>query len=71
MYKRSIQRLTLTYLTLSLQDIADAVQLNTPKEAEMHILQMVFENIHKSNNFLSSAILASCTADRILSVAAS
>lgn len=40
-YKRNIQRLTQTYLTLSLQDIANTVQLNSPKEAEMHVLQMV------------------------------
>ncbi|KAG6578390.1 hypothetical protein SDJN03_22852, partial [Cucurbita argyrosperma subsp. sororia] len=30
-----------TYLTLSLQDIANTVKLNHPKEAEMHELQMV------------------------------
>ncbi|KAA8530124.1 hypothetical protein F0562_004833 [Nyssa sinensis] len=41
MYKRNIQRLTQTYLTLSLQDIASTVQLNNPKEAEMHVLQMI------------------------------
>ncbi|KAK6928491.1 Proteasome component (PCI) domain [Dillenia turbinata] len=41
MYKRNIQRLTQTYLTLSLQDIANAVQLNSAKEAEMHVLQMI------------------------------
>lgn len=41
MYKRNIQRLTQTYLTLSLQDIANSVQLNSAKEAEMHVLQMV------------------------------
>lgn len=41
MYKRNIQRLTQTYLTLSLQDIANTVQLNSPKEAEMHVLKMV------------------------------
>ncbi|WCJ27498.1 COP9 signalosome complex subunit 3 [Euphorbia peplus] len=41
MYKRNIQRLTQTYLTLSLQDIADRVKLNSPKEAEMHVLQMI------------------------------
>ncbi|KAH9743632.1 COP9 signalosome complex subunit 3 [Citrus sinensis] len=40
MYKRNIQRLTQTYLTLSLQDIANTVQLNSSKEAEMHVLQM-------------------------------
>lgn len=41
MPKRNIQRLTQTYLTLSLQDIANTVQLNSPKEAEMHVLQMI------------------------------
>lgn len=41
LYKRNIQRLTQTYLTLSLQDIADTVQLDGQKEAELHILQMV------------------------------
>ncbi|XP_027350843.1 COP9 signalosome complex subunit 3 isoform X2 [Abrus precatorius] len=41
LYKRNIQRLTQTYLTLSLQDIANSVQLNSPKEAEMHVLQMI------------------------------
>lgn len=41
LYKRNIQRLTQTYLTLSLQDIADTVQLEGQKEAELHILQMV------------------------------
>ncbi|KAI9083376.1 hypothetical protein K1719_034590 [Acacia pycnantha] len=40
-YKRNIQRLTQTYLTLSLQDIANTVKLNGPKEAEMHVLQMI------------------------------
>ncbi|CAN6572384.1 unnamed protein product [Malus baccata var. baccata] len=41
MYKRNIQRLTQTYLTLSLQDIANSVQLNSAKEAEMHVLRMI------------------------------
>lgn len=41
MYKRNIQRLTQTYLTLSLQDIANTVQLRNAQEAEMHVLQMV------------------------------
>ncbi|PKI39840.1 hypothetical protein CRG98_039773 [Punica granatum] len=58
MYKRSIQRLTLTYLTLSLQDIADAVQLSTPKEAEMHVLQMIqdgeiFASINQKDGMVS------------------
>ncbi|CDP16669.1 unnamed protein product [Coffea canephora] len=41
MYKRNIQRLTQTYLTLSLEDIANSVQLKSSKEAEMHVLQMI------------------------------
>lgn len=41
MYKRNIQRLTQTYLTLSLEDIARSVQLDTPRDAEMHVLRMV------------------------------
>lgn len=41
LYKRNIHRLTQTYLTLSLQDIAETVQLEGPKEAELHVLRMV------------------------------
>ncbi|XP_076925623.1 COP9 signalosome complex subunit 3-like [Bidens hawaiensis] len=41
MYKRNIQRLTQTYLTLSLEDIANTAQIDTAKEAEMHVLQMI------------------------------
>jgi COP9 signalosome complex subunit 3 len=41
LYKRNILRLTQKYLTLSLQDIANMVQLGNAKEAEMHVLQMV------------------------------
>ncbi|CAL9065640.1 unnamed protein product [Musa banksii] len=41
LYKHNIQRLTQTYLTLSLQDIANASQLKTPNDAEMHVLQMI------------------------------
>ncbi|PIA33675.1 hypothetical protein AQUCO_04000025v1 [Aquilegia coerulea] len=40
LYKRNIHRLTQTYLTLSLQDIANRVS-TTPREAEMHVLQMI------------------------------
>ncbi|GFQ01195.1 cop9 signalosome complex subunit 3 [Phtheirospermum japonicum] len=36
-------RLTQTYVTLSLQDIANTIQLNGPNEAEMHVLRMVQE----------------------------
>nr|TKR65694.1 hypothetical protein D5086_0000318720 [Populus alba] len=48
MYKRNIQRLTQTYLTLSLQDIAKIVQLSSPKEAEMHVLQMMVRYMQQS-----------------------
>ncbi|CAN8256350.1 unnamed protein product [Cochlearia groenlandica] len=41
LYKRNILRLTQKYLTLSLQDIANMVQLDNAKEAEMHVLQMI------------------------------
>uniref|UniRef100_A0A0D3GVU0 COP9 signalosome complex subunit 3 n=1 Tax=Oryza barthii TaxID=65489 RepID=A0A0D3GVU0_9ORYZ len=51
MYKRNIQRLTQTYLTLSLEDIASSVQLKTPKEAEMHVLRMIEDGeIHATIN---------------------
>ncbi|KAJ0260932.1 COP9 signalosome complex subunit 3 [Hirschfeldia incana] len=41
LYKRNILRLTQKYLTLSLQDIANMVQLANAKDAEMHVLQMI------------------------------
>ncbi|KAL6658796.1 hypothetical protein ACP70R_002836 [Stipagrostis hirtigluma subsp. patula] len=51
LYKRNIQRLTQTYLTLSLEDIARSVQLNTPKEAEMRVLRMIEDGeIHATIN---------------------
>ncbi|KAM0940614.1 putative proteasome component (PCI) domain, winged helix DNA-binding domain superfamily [Dioscorea sansibarensis] len=51
LYKRNIQRLTQTYLTLSLQDISNTVQLKTAKEAEMHVLQMIQDGeIHATIN---------------------
>lgn len=40
-HKRNIQRLTKTFLTLSLKDVASHVGLNTEKEAEMYILNMI------------------------------
>jgi len=43
LYRRNIQRLTQTYLTLSLRDIADAVKLTNDKEAERYILRMIQE----------------------------
>lgn len=71
MYKRNIQRLTQTYLTLSLQDIANTVQLNGPKEAEMHVLQMVVLKIipphpfhfHVASTFYLPIITYSWTTD--------
>ncbi|XP_020672830.2 COP9 signalosome complex subunit 3-like, partial [Dendrobium catenatum] len=58
LYKRNIQRLTQTYLTLSLQDIANAVHLNTSKEAEMRVLQMIqdgdiFATINQKDGMVS------------------
>ncbi|KAK9104190.1 hypothetical protein Scep_021034 [Stephania cephalantha] len=58
LYKRNIQRLTQMYLTLSLQDIANTVQLNTTKEAEMHVLQMIqdgeiFATINQKDGMVS------------------
>lgn len=58
MYKRNIQRLTQTYLTLSLQDIASTVQLSSPREVEMHVLQMIqngeiFAKINQKDGMVS------------------
>lgn len=39
--KRAIQKLTQTFLTLSLTDIAQQVGLNSAAEAEGHILRCV------------------------------
>ena len=39
--KKNIQRLTKTFLTLSLADVASRVQLPSPREAEQAILNMV------------------------------
>ncbi|XP_031572138.1 COP9 signalosome complex subunit 3-like [Actinia tenebrosa] len=40
-YKKNILRLTKTFLTLSLSDMASRVHLNSPREAEQHILHMI------------------------------
>ncbi|XP_020578950.1 COP9 signalosome complex subunit 3 [Phalaenopsis equestris] len=58
LYKRNIQRLTQTYLTLSLQDIANAVHLNSSKEAELRVLQMIqdgdiFATINQKDGMVS------------------
>lgn len=41
LYKKNIQRLTKTFLTLSLSDVASRVQLSGPADAEKYILNMV------------------------------
>ncbi|KAG4070605.1 hypothetical protein HA402_013525 [Bradysia odoriphaga] len=41
LYKKNIQRLTKTFLTLSLADVASRVQLSGPVEAEKYILKMI------------------------------
>ncbi|EEB16413.1 COP9 signalosome complex subunit, putative [Pediculus humanus corporis] len=41
LYKNNIQRLTKTFLTLSLADVASRVQLSSPAEAEKYILNMI------------------------------
>lgn len=43
MYKKNIQRLTKTFLTLSLSDVASRVGLSGPGDAEKYILNMVVE----------------------------
>lgn len=41
LYKKNIQRLTKTFLTLSLTDVASRVGLPSPADAEKYILHMV------------------------------
>ncbi|EDW79319.1 uncharacterized protein Dwil_GK13507 [Drosophila willistoni] len=41
LYKRNIQRLTKTFLTLSLSDVASRVQLASASDAERYILNMI------------------------------
>lgn len=41
LYKKNIQRLTKTFLTLSLSDVASRVGLPSPTDAETYILHMV------------------------------
>jgi len=41
MYKKNIQCLTKTFMTLSLTDMANRGQLSGPKEAEQYVLHMV------------------------------
>ncbi|XP_055937058.1 COP9 signalosome complex subunit 3-like isoform X2 [Argiope bruennichi] len=41
LYKKNIQRLTKTFLTLSLSDMATKVELSGPTEAEFYVLKMI------------------------------
>ncbi|CAL1273800.1 unnamed protein product [Larinioides sclopetarius] len=41
LYKKNIQRLTKTFLTLSLSDMATKVELSGPAEAEFYVLKMI------------------------------
>ncbi|CAG9804610.1 unnamed protein product [Chironomus riparius] len=41
LYKKKIQRLTKTFLTLSLSDVASRASLSSPAEAEKYILNMI------------------------------
>jgi len=41
LHKKNIQRLTKTFMTLSLNDMANKVQLSSAKQAEKHILDMI------------------------------
>lgn len=51
LYKKNIQRLTKTFLTLSLADVANRVQLSSPQEAQKYILNMIEDGeIHAAIN---------------------
>lgn len=52
LYKKNIQRLTKTFLTLSLSDVASRVQLSGPADAEKYILNMVNLLIIFINNII-------------------
>ena len=41
LYRKNIQRLTKTFLTLSLSDMANRVQLASARDAERHVLHMI------------------------------
>lgn len=41
LYKRNIQRLTKTFLTLSLVDVANRAKLESVQQAESYIIEMV------------------------------
>jgi len=45
MVRRKIQRLTATYVTLSLADIGNRANLSTQQEAEQHVLNMIADGV--------------------------
>jgi len=58
LYRRNVQKLTQTYLTLSLQDIATSVKLKSAQEAEEMIVRMVdkgeiFATINQKDGMVS------------------
>jgi COP9 signalosome complex subunit 3 len=58
LYRRNVQRLTQTYITLSLQDIATTVKLKSPQEAEEFIVRMtekgeIFATINQKDGMVS------------------
>ncbi|XP_064623892.1 COP9 signalosome complex subunit 3-like [Lineus longissimus] len=58
LYRKMIQRLTKTFMTLSLSDMASRVQLSGPKEAEKYVLHMiedgeVFATINQKDGMVS------------------
>eukprot|EP01118_Nematostelium_gracile_P013102 TRINITY_DN48_c0_g1_i2.p1 TRINITY_DN48_c0_g1~~TRINITY_DN48_c0_g1_i2.p1 ORF type:complete len:432 (+),score=110.17 TRINITY_DN48_c0_g1_i2:69-1364(+) len=58
LYIKNIQRQTQTYLTFSFQDMAAAVKLGSPAEAEKHLLRMIekgeiFASINQKDGMIS------------------
>ena len=58
LYKKNIKRLTKTFLTLSLTDMANRVHLSGPREAEKYVLHMIedgeiFANINQKDGMVS------------------
>jgi len=58
LYRKNIQRLTQTYLTFSLKDIASGVKLNSVQEAEKQVLKMIesgeiFATINQKDGMVS------------------
>lgn len=68
----SIQQLTKTFLTVSLKDLANRVQLQSAYEAEKYLLEMIengqiFASINKKDGKNAKEILSSTKSNRFLS----